>query len=55
MYEPLIPPVKSLLLMLGKPFKPAVPLLESPNKAVLAGILLLGALIIAVRIAAVVS
>lgn len=55
MYEPLIPPVKSALLMLGKPFKPAIPFLETPGKTFGAGIVLTGLLILLVRIIAIVA
>ena len=54
MYEALIPPLQSLLKLIGTPFKPFLPLVETPEKAMLGGIILLTALLIAVRIAAVI-
>lgn len=55
MLEAITPPMHTLLKLIGMPFKPFLPLIETPGKTVLGGILLLVALIVAVRIAAIVS
>ena len=55
MYEALIPPMQSLLKLIGTPFKPFLPLVETPEKAVLGGIGLLAVILLAVRILVIVA
>ncbi len=55
MYEPLIPPVKGLLITLAKPFKPVIPFLETPQKVVIAGVVLTGIIILIVRLIAIIA